>query len=227
MDWRELPIHIIDFEGSRRSGIVEYGVVTLKDAAITTTHTRLCRPVGTIGSEEQRLHKIRRKDACEMAPFHDEWTFFCELRRTGPLGAHYASVENGLLKAVWPHPTPCLDFLNPPMQMAEWGPWVDTCRLFEETFPSLPTYKLGRLIDHFGLRRKLNNLAEQHCPIERRHAHAALYDALAAALLLLYLGQQEAFEAMSLNWLLSRSTSCTARRQALVQKDWFGIWKDL
>ena len=34
------PIHVIDFEGSRQSGIVEYGVVTLHGAEIVAAHTR-------------------------------------------------------------------------------------------------------------------------------------------------------------------------------------------
>lgn len=227
MDWRELPIHIIDFEGSRRSGIVEYGVVTLKGGAIAATHTRFCRPMGVIVSEETRLHGIRDTDTCAAAPFSEEWSFFCELRRTGPLGAHYASMEHGLLKAVWPYPMQCPDFLHPPRHVAQWGPWIDTCRLFEEVFPGLPAYKLHFLIDHFSLRHSLNRLAERHCPVQRRRVHAALYDALAAALLLKHLGRQERFQSMALDWLLTRSEPCAVRRQSLRQEDWFSLWSDL
>ena len=39
--WTEIPIHVVDFEGSLRTGVVEYGVATLLGGDIINTSTRL------------------------------------------------------------------------------------------------------------------------------------------------------------------------------------------
>jgi DNA polymerase-3 subunit epsilon len=41
MSWTEHPIHFLDFEGSRASGVLEYGVAVLQCGAILETHTRV------------------------------------------------------------------------------------------------------------------------------------------------------------------------------------------
>ncbi len=221
MHWKTIPIHIIDFEGSRKSGIVEYGVVTLEKGEILTTYTRLCQPVGEIRPEETWQHGIRASDTKNTALFTAEWDLFSGLRRTGPLGAHHAAVENGLLKQVWPYPLQSPDFLYPNKVLAEWGPWLDTCQIFAAVLPDLESYKLGFLIDRFALRPALDELAARHCPANRCKAHCALYDALAATLLLQYLGEQPGFEEMSIPWLLTHSAAGAEQRQSLKQGDLF------
>jgi len=223
MHWKSTPIHIIDFEGSRKSGIVEYGVVTLEKGEILTTQTRLCQPVGAISSEETSLHGISFADTHKAAHFNTEWARFSKLRQTGALAAHHAATENSLLKQVWPYPTQSPDFLNPGKVIAEWGPWIDTCQIFATVAPRLESYKLGFLVDQFGLQPTLDQLAAQHCPSTRRKVHCALYDALAATLLLQYLGAQPDFETMSISWLLTHSATSTEKRQRLKQGDLFEI----
>ena len=88
-------IHVIDFEGSRQSGIVEYGVVTLHGAEIVATHTRLCAPIGTISDRDRQQHGISEEAASAQARFDAEWGFFAELRESGPLCAHNAALEDG------------------------------------------------------------------------------------------------------------------------------------
>ena len=46
MDWTAVPVHMIDFEGCTRSGIVEYGVVTLYGGVVTAGVGRVCAPSG-------------------------------------------------------------------------------------------------------------------------------------------------------------------------------------
>jgi hypothetical protein len=41
MSWTEQPIFFVDFEGSRASGILEYGVATVVGGQITEARTRL------------------------------------------------------------------------------------------------------------------------------------------------------------------------------------------
>ena len=68
--------------------------------------------------------------------------------------------------------------------VAEWGPWIDTCRLARAWAPSLGDFRLGQLVADLRLGPRLEALAAQHCPPKRRRFHCALYDALAAALVL-------------------------------------------
>ena len=104
MLWTDPPIHFIDFEGSIVSGILEYGIVTLRGGRIEKTHTRLCRATGRIREEDSAIHGLDAGALARFAPFfcEEEFARFAALRETGPLGAHFAHVENSLIKSVWP-----------------------------------------------------------------------------------------------------------------------------
>lgn len=201
-----VPIHVLDFEGNRDCGIVEYGVATLEGGVVTAAHTRICRARSEIRVEDVRIHGITFKDTQAREPFEDERALFFSLRKAGLLAAHSAGVERGLLKAVWPFPSYSPDFIRPGSEVADWGPWVDTCVLYQNLYPDLPEHKLGSLVEAFGLGDELAELAETHCPGGRRKAHCALYDALAAALLLLRLDREPAFAQMTLPWLLQHAS---------------------
>lgn len=72
---------------------------------------------------------------------------------------------------------------------------------------ALPSVGLQTLIEGYGLVEVLNNLGERFCPPDRRHWHAALYDALACALLLLNFIRSEAGYRKTLSQLLRESAS--------------------
>ena len=133
----DTPIHVIDFEGSRQSGIVEYGVVTLAGAKIVATYTRLCAAIGTISDRDRQQHGISEQAAAEQACFDTEWDFFAQLRATGPLCAHNAAVEDGLLRSVWPYPRSSPDFSAVGRSVASWGPWLDTLYLYRRIYHNL------------------------------------------------------------------------------------------
>ena len=59
----ETPIHVIDFEGSRQSGVVEYGYVTLEQGVVVDSQTRVCAPVGTISDLDRVQHGISESRA--------------------------------------------------------------------------------------------------------------------------------------------------------------------
>ena len=126
MLWTDSPIHFVDFEGNRECGVIEYGVATLLNREIVATQTRLCMAYAEIRSIESQLHGIHNSATQNKSPFSDEWEYFNQLRKSGPLAAHHASTENNLLKMVWPYPTYSPDFLNTDLEIAEWGPWLDT-----------------------------------------------------------------------------------------------------
>jgi len=217
MVWTEQLIHFVDFEGSVASGILEYGVVTMRGAEILRTHTRLCRATGRVRPEDAALHGLDATAVADQAPFADDFEKFAGWRETGPLAAHFANAENTLIKAVWPYPRTSPDFSRTDGELTDWGPWVDTGRLYPQLYPSLTSAKLGDLVAAFALQDELDVLAAKHCPPERRRYHAALYDALAGALLLTRLAAEPSLASLRIGWFLEMSTLDGEKRDALRQ----------
>jgi DNA polymerase-3 subunit epsilon len=221
MHWADTPIHFIDFEGNTASGILEFGVVTLRGGELAGTRTRLCAATGRVAAEDTAVHGLRADTVAGQAPFKDEWEYFARLRESGPLAAHFAHVENHLLRTVWAYPRQAPDFARPGKTATEWGPWIDTGRLYPQFFPQLGDGKLEELVTAGGLQAGLDAMAAAHCPAARRQYHAALYDALAGALLLRALLQRPEFSSATIPWLLQMSTLDGGKRDALQQRDLF------
>ena len=220
MYWKDIPVYIIDFEGTRKSGILEYGVVALESGNICDTYTSLCASQGPISAFEFQEHGIAEADIAGAASFNEQLELFAKFRKTGAFGAHHASVEEGLLKHYWPYAPPSVDFLNVDSLINEWGPWIDTCQLYRNLY-SLESYSLMDLIDVFCLKGRLGAIAQEFCPKLRMRAHCALYDALASAILLQYLGEQPGFEQMSIQWLFAHSAPEGKKRGGFQQKELF------
>ena len=219
--WTEQPIHFVDFEGNQTSGILEFGVATVLRGEIVATRTRLCRAVGKVSAAESAVHGIAPNDLEGASPFADEWDYFTALRESGPLAAHFAGVENALLKAVWPYPRRSPDFARPGQEIFEWGPWVDTARIFGQLYPKLETAGLESLVSAAGVGAALEAVAEVHCPQPRRRFHAALYDALAGALLLGAMARDPQVASLSTMQLLALSTLDPVKRDHLSQAELF------
>ena len=88
-------------------------------------------------------------------------------------------------------------------------------------FPQLGSVRLEDLVVRNGLQRELEAAARRHCPPERRRYHAALYDALAGALLLRALLRRPELAQATIPWLLQMSTPDGDKRSALQQGDLF------
>lgn len=215
------PIFFIDFEGSRASGILEYGIATLLGGRVTATATRLCAPIGRVLPDDTRVHGLSEDALAGCAPFSEDWETFASLREKGPLAAHYAGAENSLLKATWPYPRPSPDFARPGGRLAEWGPWLDTARIYGQLYPDLESGKLESLVVACGLQAELDVLAAAHCPRGRRGYHSALYDALAGALLLGSLSKHEPLASLTVMQLLALSTLDRGKRDSIVQRELF------
>lgn len=215
------PIHVIDFEGSRQSGIVEYGVVTLHGAMVDATHTGLCRARGTISSRDSHQHGLYESELVGRQPFEDLWPLFAELRKTGVLCAHNVAVEDGLMRQVWPYPSTSPDFFGLGSSDPNWGPWLDTLYIYRRVYPKLESHRLEDLIELFDLKKELKNRAKLYCPEGRRRYHSALYDALASALLLQRLYDEPELKRMTLHWLLIQSQSSDTGRESVGQQEFF------
>jgi DNA polymerase-3 subunit epsilon len=167
-----IPIHVIDFEGNGKRGIVEWGVVSLDGQAIIATRTQLCRPY---------FFPEAAPEGC--VDFSIYTDYFLQLRRTGIFCAHHCCVEDNLLRRYWASPGYVPSFTSA-SAVTTWGPWLDTCAIWLQMIPGLASYNLVDLIQICSLQNSLRQAASEHCPPGRTHPHAALYDALAASLLL-------------------------------------------
>ena len=221
MSWTAQPIYFVDFEGSRASGILEFGVAEVLGGKITSARTRLCRAMGQVRPEDVAVHGLEESMLAGERPFADEWEYFAGLRERGPLAAHYAGVENGLLKSVWPYPRNSPDFARPGESAIEWGPWIDSARLYAQFYPRFDSGRLETLVAASGLQSELDALAKVHCPPERHRYHAALYDALAGALLLASLARDPRLAELTVMQLLAFSTLDGDKRDALRQRELF------
>jgi DNA polymerase-3 subunit epsilon len=178
------PLYILDFEGSRRTGVLEYGVVRLDAGRISAAHTRMCRPLAAPDAREVAVHGLAEAALAGLPPFADDYQRFVAWRRAGVFAAHNRAVEQNLLRDAWPLPPWVPDWSRPGASCADWGPWLDTLPICRASRPDLADYGLGALVVAFGLQAALSDLADRYCPPARRRPHCALYDALAAALLL-------------------------------------------
>lgn len=217
MDWTGVPVHMIDFEGCARSGIVEYGVVTLQGGEVSATIGRLCAPTGPVWSEDTRVHGLQGRDLSGLAPFSEDWEPFAALRETGILAAHFAATERRLLRAVWPYPRTSPDHLRTGQSQTDWGPWIDTGRLVIGLRPDLPGAGLEDVVRALGLMETLEQLGSECCPDGRDRFHCALYDALAAALVLREIGTDRAGGQLSIQRLVEESTADSGKRDDLRQ----------
>lgn len=220
--WTEQLIHFVDFEGSVASGILEYGVVSLLGGEIVAARGRLCRATGRVRPEDAAVHGIEAGATLDQPPFADDFDLFASLRESGPLAAHFANAENTLVKSAWPYARSSPDFSREDgSTAADWGPWIDTGRLYPQARDTAWPVKLADLVAAEGLQERLDALAAGLCPPDRVRYHAALYDALAGALLLLRLAETPGWREKSLRWLLEHSTLDPARRETLRQGELF------
>jgi DNA polymerase III epsilon subunit-like protein len=221
MSWTEQPIFFVDFEGSRASGVLEYGVATVVGGQVVEARTRLCRPTGAVSAEDAAVHGLTEGALQGLAPFSDDWDCFADLRERGPLAAHHAGVENSLMKAVWPYPRASTNFARPGERVIDWGPWIDTAALYGQLYPKIGSGRLEALVAATGSQAEVDLLAERHCPPGRRRYHAALYDALAGASLLCLLARDAQLAALSTTQVLALSTLKGEKRDGLIQGELF------
>ncbi|MFM8550664.1 MAG: 3'-5' exonuclease [Verrucomicrobiota bacterium] len=207
--WTSVPIHVVDFEGSARTGVVEFGVATLLGGEVVSAATGLHVARVPVPVLDTQCHGLGAKELKGRPPFESEWDRWVSLRRTGLLAAHNASVESGLLRGTWSRPSVVPGFVGEAAEVAEWGPWIDTCRLARAWAPSLGDFRLGALVAALRLGPRRDELAAAHCPPGRRRYHCALYDALAAALVLRALCGLEGRSAAPLSQLVRESMSAS------------------
>ena len=200
-----IPILAVDFEGSRKIGVVEFAAAKIERGEVVGMYTSICAPKTKIPQRDAEFFGIDNAEAFAHKPFSEHIGEFCKMRKSGIFMAHNASVEDGLLRDAVPAPAIVPDFARGG-QIAAWSPWLDTCALLKRLFPDLESAKLSAAIDAFSLRERLDALAEKYCPPRRSTWHCAPYDALACALLLLFVCGLDGFENVDIPWLARHSS---------------------
>ena len=67
--WSSVPIHVIDFEGSARTGVVEFGVATLLGGEVVSASTRLHASRVPVPAIDTQCHGLGAKDLKGLPPF--------------------------------------------------------------------------------------------------------------------------------------------------------------
>ena len=220
MRWTEQPIFFVDFEGEPRLEACSNTGSSPCSAGRSWRRRRACaaRPAAS-GPRTPRSTACGPRRWPRHAPLSVDWDYFAELRERGPLAAHFAGAENSLLKSVWPYPRRSPDFARAGAQVIDWGPWLDSARIYGQLRPQLASNGLEAVIAACGLQPELDALAAAHCPPGRRGYHAALYDALAGALLLAVLARDPRWTDFTVMQWLALSTLDPEKRDGLVQRE--------
>jgi hypothetical protein len=211
MPWTEQPVFFIDFEGGIRLGRARVRHRDAPGRPGDRAHPPL-RPDGPHPGEDTEIHGLREEALARCEPFSADWELFAGLRERGPLAAHYAGAENALLKATWPYPRASPDFAQARQPRHRLGP-LD--RLGAHLLPALPGDRVGPprvLVAACALQAELDVLAAVHCPPGSARYHAALYDALAGALLLGSLSRIPQLASLTVMQLIALSTLDAKKR---------------
>ena len=83
LPWHQVPIHVVDFEGGPRTGVVEFGVATLLGGEVVSVATALHAPRAAIPALDTQCHGLADRDLAGATPFEAEWERWASLRRTG------------------------------------------------------------------------------------------------------------------------------------------------
>jgi DNA polymerase-3 subunit epsilon len=181
-------IFAIDFEGTTRDGVWEFGLIQLGSNGLINPLTEIC---AVSPGESFFLGKSRKplQAAGGAKPFQEYFSLFKSLRKRGIFAAHRAQVELSLLRNAWPSPGFVPNFLAEagPSHGLSWGPCIDTFTLCRRYFPQFKTHTLRDAVESFALGDELRTLAHEMCPPDRRTFHCALFDAIGCALILRHL----------------------------------------
>lgn len=180
-----LPVFVVDFEGTTQSGVVEYGVVRVENGLLTEGQTGFCQPSGRISANEFRTHRLSNSFLKSQESFQSAYEHFSGMRRAGVFAAHHHSTEDRLLRHHWPIPPAVHDPLRPGSFCHRWGPYIDTLHLAQRLWPELPAYDLKTVLLGLDMEGELRRRAAEVAPPGRRDWHCALFDAFASALILL------------------------------------------
>jgi DNA polymerase III epsilon subunit family exonuclease len=191
--WTAFDYAVVDVEGNgqRPADLVEISIVPIKDGSIGDVESWLVRPPRPITLMARGFHRITDDQLVDAPTAAD---IAAELRQAlsdKVFVAHNAGVDLGVLGRELPG--------FQPAQV------LDTLKLARRLLPGRTSYKLGALVDAFGLSRGL--------PADLM-PHRATYDALVCARLLSQLATPAGRQPLTLAELLDSTAGKATRDKA-------------
>jgi DNA polymerase III epsilon subunit-like protein len=184
-DWTGLDYVVVDVEGNggRPPDLVELAAVPIAGGKIGEPTSWLVRPATPITGMARRIHGITGQMVAAAPTFDDIAEEVQAVLGGAVIVAHNAPVDLGVLRR----------------KLAGWEPAevFDTLRLARRLRPDRVSYRLGSLVEAFGLAEGI--------PPEQR-PHRATYDALVTARLFAVLATHPDGKPLSLDELRGKSS---------------------
>ncbi|MEK9772709.1 MAG: hypothetical protein VW907_03130 [Opitutae bacterium] len=149
---------VIDFEGSKNTGIQQASLIDFVNFAIVNHSEFLCSD----------------------GPFRDWLVADSSLYKIDYWVAHNANVERNLIK----QHTPYKSKNSSSFGEITWGPWIDTLVVYKALYPNLKDYSLERLSFDFLKLEEINKLVTRMCDRTGKKFHQSMYDCVVTFLLL-------------------------------------------
>jgi DNA polymerase III alpha subunit (gram-positive type) len=149
---------VIDFEGSKNSGIQQASYIDFVNFDIINYSEFLCSD-GVFSDwliTNTSSYKI------------DYWV------------AHNANVEQNLIKRHTPYKRKTSSNSN----QIIWGPWIDSLAVYKTLYPKLNDYSLQSLSSEFLQKEKIGHLVSTMCNRTGKRFHQSMYDCIITFLLL-------------------------------------------
>ena len=149
---------VIDFEGSRKSGIQQASIIDFKSFSVIRSHEFL---KGDGDFNDWIL------DVIDKSP-NDFWV------------SHNISIEKNLLTSQMPY------LRNASINKGNiiWGPWVDTLKVYKKLYPNLIDYNLKKLCEIFLTKEEITTLSKMYCRRSKVAYHQSTFDSLVTFMLL-------------------------------------------
>ncbi len=143
----------LDFEGNLKNGIREIGVVYFLNFKIIDT---------------RELVVNKSIDLIGILEDISKYQFII---------SHNVMIEKNLITKLFPYPKCHTNNLK------QWGPWLDTVKIYQKLYPNLSTYDLKFLVAQFLDKNVIDILSSNYCKEDKRKYHNALFDALCSFML--------------------------------------------
>lgn len=150
-----MKILTLDFEGSMNNGIREIGAILSNDTKITDYF------------DFKIENEIECKNILQTILIND----------IDFIISHNIQTEKNLLRKYLPFPKKENRYGK-----FEWGPWVDTRKVYNSLYPNLKNYELENLKKIF-IKNESVLITEKYCNVQKTKPHHALFDAICAFLL--------------------------------------------
>lgn len=143
---------VIDFEGSRKSGIQQASIIDFKSFSVIRSHEYLeCD-----GDFNGWILNLINKSP------NDFWV------------SHNMSIEKNLLTSQMPY----LIKTSINKDNILWGPWLDSLKVYKKLYPNLTDYNLKNLSDTFLTKKDIAALSKLYCKRSKKAYHQSTFDAL-------------------------------------------------